>query len=130
MAFRPEYVEQGEQREQQEEGVQEEQEEREEVERVVKKNTSRQYCTQECLQGLLTRGALDKNCPNVEEHRGKAKDQDKHVVSASTFLRLMSSPPCSTTVTFLRRIEIIINSSQFETMALGRALYVSYRPLF
>ena len=53
------------------------------------KDSSRRYCTQECLRGLLTGGKLDQKCPNVEEHRGKAKIRDKHAISASLFLRLM-----------------------------------------
>ena len=51
--------------------------------------TSRQYCTQRCLHGLLTGGALDKNCPNVKHHCGKSKDPCKHAVNPSTFLRMM-----------------------------------------
>jgi len=53
------------------------------------KVTSLQYCTQKCLRGLLTRGALDGRCPNVEEHRRKARGQDRHAISPPTFLRLM-----------------------------------------
>jgi tRNA A-37 threonylcarbamoyl transferase component Bud32 len=50
-------------------------------------NISRQYCTQECLRGLLTGGTLDKSCPNVEDHGGKGNG--KHVVNRSAFLRMM-----------------------------------------
>ena len=55
------------------------------------KAPSRQYCTQRCLRGLLTKDALDNDCPNVEEHRGKVRGQDRHVISPPTFLRLMRS---------------------------------------
>jgi ribosome assembly protein YihI (activator of Der GTPase) len=51
----------------------------------------RQSCTQRCPRGLLTKDALDNDCPNVEEYRGKVRGQDRHVISPPTFLRLMRS---------------------------------------
>jgi len=54
-----------------------------------RETNTRQYCTQECLHGLLTGGILDRNCPNVKDHCSKAKDLCQHVVNSSTFLRMM-----------------------------------------
>jgi tRNA A-37 threonylcarbamoyl transferase component Bud32 len=31
----------------------------------------RLYCTHQCLFGLASAGALDENCPNLEDHRGQ-----------------------------------------------------------
>jgi len=58
-------------------------------EKSGEKTISRQLCTQQCLRGLLTRGALDNNCPNVEQHCGKFRDRNKHAISSSKFLSLM-----------------------------------------
>ncbi|KAK1768945.1 hypothetical protein QBC33DRAFT_557705 [Phialemonium atrogriseum] len=46
--------------------------------------TGQQYCTQECLRGLLDGGALDKSCPNAHKH-----GHDRHQISASVFCTLM-----------------------------------------
>jgi len=40
---------------------------------------------------LLIRDTLDINCSNVEDHCGNVQDQNKHVISPSTFLRLVRS---------------------------------------
>jgi hypothetical protein len=42
----------------------------------------RLYCTQRCLLGLAYGGAMDKQCPNFQDHNGKHIDQ-------RTFLRLI-----------------------------------------
>ncbi|KAF2752644.1 hypothetical protein EJ05DRAFT_269824 [Pseudovirgaria hyperparasitica] len=44
----------------------------------------RQYCTSECLRGLLVRGPLDHKCPNVKAH-----GRHTHQIDRSAFLRLM-----------------------------------------
>ncbi|KAJ6189594.1 hypothetical protein N7519_004502 [Penicillium mononematosum] len=48
------------------------------------KGKSRQYCTQQCLLGLVTRGSLDQECPNVLDH-----GVDRHPISKATLIRLL-----------------------------------------
>ncbi|CAG7996873.1 unnamed protein product [Penicillium nalgiovense] len=48
------------------------------------KGKSRQYCTQQCLLGLVTRGSLDQKCPNVLDH-----GVDRHQISRATLIRLL-----------------------------------------
>ncbi|OQE15822.1 hypothetical protein PENFLA_c030G10051 [Penicillium flavigenum] len=48
------------------------------------KGKSRQYCTQQCLLGLVTRGSLDQKCPNVLDH-----GVDRHPISKATLIRLL-----------------------------------------
>ncbi|KAF2785586.1 hypothetical protein K505DRAFT_261759 [Melanomma pulvis-pyrius CBS 109.77] len=43
-----------------------------------------QYCTQECLRGLVEGGLLDSSCPNVTEH-----GETCHQIDRPTFLTLM-----------------------------------------
>ncbi|KAF2245095.1 hypothetical protein BU26DRAFT_533212 [Trematosphaeria pertusa] len=43
-----------------------------------------QYCTQECLRGLLDGGPLDKSCPNIDQH-----GYDHHQIDAAAFCTLM-----------------------------------------
>lgn len=43
-----------------------------------------QYCTQECLLGLVNGSTLDLSCPNVQDH-GK----DRHSIDLIAFLRLI-----------------------------------------
>lgn len=45
---------------------------------------SRQYCTQRCLLGLVTRGALDQKCPNVLDH-----GVGRHPISQAILIRLL-----------------------------------------
>lgn len=45
---------------------------------------SRQYCTQGCLLGLVTRGTLDQKCPNVLDH-----GVGRHPISQATLIRLL-----------------------------------------
>lgn len=44
----------------------------------------RQYCTQRCLRGLVGSGALDKNCPNVQDH-----GNERHVIEPSAFAHIL-----------------------------------------
>lgn len=44
--------------------------------------SSRQYCTQECLQGLVKGGDLDLKCPNVSDH-----GVDRHRLNRKTLIR-------------------------------------------
>ena len=48
------------------------------------KGKSRQYCTQQCLLGLVTGGKLDQKCPNVLDH-----GVDRHPISRATLIRLL-----------------------------------------
>ncbi|CAI7673775.1 unnamed protein product [Penicillium palitans] len=48
------------------------------------KGKSRQYCTQRCLLGLVTRGILDQKCPNVLDH-----GVGRHSISQATLIRLL-----------------------------------------
>ncbi|CDM36994.1 hypothetical protein DTO006G1_1951 [Penicillium roqueforti] len=45
---------------------------------------SRQYCTQQCLLGLVTRGRLDEKCPNVRDH-----GVGRHSISQVTLISLL-----------------------------------------
>lgn len=47
-----------------------------------------QFCTQRCLLGLQTGGALDNRCPNVTLHR-QSQDDLKHPINAEDLLRLL-----------------------------------------
>lgn len=47
-----------------------------------------QFCTQRCLLGLQTDGALDNSCPNVTLHR-QSQDDLKHPINAEDLLRLL-----------------------------------------
>ncbi|KAL5349529.1 hypothetical protein ACLOAV_005824 [Pseudogymnoascus australis] len=54
-----------------------------EVEEVsITRIEDRPYCTQKCLLGLATGGALDEQCPNLRDH-------GKRHIKKSTFLRLI-----------------------------------------
>ncbi|KAF1992918.1 hypothetical protein P154DRAFT_528154 [Amniculicola lignicola CBS 123094] len=46
-----------------------------------RKGQSGQYCTQNCLLGLINGGPLDMSCPNVRDH-----GQSHHQINRSTFL--------------------------------------------
>ena len=48
----------------------------------------REYCTQKCLLGLVPKGLLDENCPNVALHRGHTGDVC-HPVDHVEWLRLL-----------------------------------------
>lgn len=55
------------------------------------------YCTQECLLGLVRGDVLDADCPNVELHRhrnsnaeGGTNTHSRHRISLSKFLQLLS----------------------------------------
>ncbi|THC88505.1 hypothetical protein EYZ11_012047 [Aspergillus tanneri] len=43
---------------------------------------SRQYCTQQCLLGLIKGGELDRKCPNVSDH-----GIDRHRLNRTTLIR-------------------------------------------
>jgi len=43
-----------------------------------------QYCTQNCLRGLVEGGLLDRSCPNVQHHGGS-----HHQINRPTFLALL-----------------------------------------
>ncbi|KAM0433528.1 hypothetical protein ACHAPT_004408 [Fusarium lateritium] len=51
-------------------------------------SSSRQYCSQKCLRGLMTRRPLDKACPNVMLHR-KHSRQTHHPVDHAEWLQLL-----------------------------------------
>ncbi|KAJ4317082.1 hypothetical protein N0V84_007535 [Fusarium piperis] len=51
-------------------------------------SSSRQYCSQKCLRGLITRGPLDKACPNVMLHRDR-DGQTHHPVDHDEWLQLL-----------------------------------------
>ncbi|KAI4172146.1 MAG: hypothetical protein LQ348_006816 [Seirophora lacunosa] len=44
------------------------------------------YCTQQCLKGLVDRGAMDSGCSNYEFHPQK---DGKHAITRPTFARLL-----------------------------------------
>ncbi|KAA8648117.1 uncharacterized protein ATNIH1004_004000 [Aspergillus tanneri] len=46
------------------------------------KGKSRQYCTQQCLLGLIKGGELDRKCPNVSDH-----GIDRHRLNRTTLIR-------------------------------------------
>jgi hypothetical protein len=48
------------------------------------KSRQYQYCTQQCLLGLVTRGSLDQKCPNVLDH-----GVDRDSISKTTLIRLL-----------------------------------------
>ncbi|OJD13932.1 hypothetical protein AJ78_05669 [Emergomyces pasteurianus Ep9510] len=48
------------------------------------KGKSRQYCTQQCLRGLITGSQLDRKCPNVMDH-----GVDRHQLTPSTLIHLL-----------------------------------------
>ncbi|KAH9884050.1 hypothetical protein F4778DRAFT_763974 [Xylariomycetidae sp. FL2044] len=50
----------------------------------------RQYCTQQCLLGLVTGAPLDERCPNVKQHRPGGPD-GRHPIDHGKFLRLLRS---------------------------------------
>lgn len=50
------------------------------------KSQNGQYCTQSCLLGLMRRGFLDKDCPNVASHR---RATDQHAILGSELPRLV-----------------------------------------
>ncbi|KAI8669870.1 Protein kinase domain-containing protein [Fusarium sp. Ph1] len=50
----------------------------------------RQYCSQKCLRGLMTRSPLDKGCPNVMPHREHDDGrQTHHPVDHGEWLQLL-----------------------------------------
>ncbi|KAK9773056.1 putative Protein kinase domain-containing protein [Seiridium cardinale] len=49
----------------------------------------RQYCTQQCLLGLVRGGPLDKQCPNVLLHRQSGLESVNHPINHNEFLRLL-----------------------------------------
>ena len=51
-------------------------------------NQHRQYCTQNCLLGLVQRLALDKDCPNVKLHR-QGKKGRTHLLNKEQFSGLI-----------------------------------------
>lgn len=51
-------------------------------------SSSRQYCSQKCLGGLMMRGPLDKGCPNVMLHRER-DGQTHHPVDHDEWLQLL-----------------------------------------
>ncbi|KAI4284178.1 MAG: hypothetical protein L6R35_004969 [Caloplaca aegaea] len=44
------------------------------------------YCTQQCLKGLIDRGAMDSGCANYDYHPQK---DGKHAITRQTFARLL-----------------------------------------
>lgn len=50
--------------------------------------SKRQYCTQECLLGLVTGRKLDDKCPNVSLYRGTDGDRHHHPIDHTTWLCL------------------------------------------
>ena len=56
----------------------------------VAQTQSRQHCSQKCLLGLKQCGSLDLDCPNVEQHRRRTKDQS-HDLDLPSFHRLLQS---------------------------------------
>ncbi|KAL9122915.1 MAG: hypothetical protein Q9187_000527 [Circinaria calcarea] len=52
------------------------------------KGRQRQYCTQECLLGLVRGMVLDKRCPNVMLHSGHT---NWHAIDGQEFMRLVRS---------------------------------------
>ncbi|KAL3469056.1 hypothetical protein BJX99DRAFT_242176 [Aspergillus californicus] len=46
------------------------------------KGKSRQYCSQQCLLGLIKGGTLDRKCPNVSDH-----GVDRHRLTPATLIR-------------------------------------------
>lgn len=56
-----------------------------EEEREKSERAPREYCTMACLRGLVTDGALDQKCPNVQQH--DRSHQDKHPFDAEEFIR-------------------------------------------
>ncbi|QKX56676.1 uncharacterized protein TRUGW13939_03782 [Talaromyces rugulosus] len=50
-----------------------------------------QFCTQRCLLGLQTGGALDDLCPNVEHHRRGQNDLTLHRISAEGLVILLKN---------------------------------------
>ncbi|KAL1979562.1 hypothetical protein VTN96DRAFT_5562 [Rasamsonia emersonii] len=48
---------------------------------------TREYCTMACLRSLMTDGALDQKCPNVQQH----SFHNKHPFSAEEFIRRLQA---------------------------------------
>lgn len=49
------------------------------------------YCTHQCLLGLLNKGALDPSCPNYEFHpkRGNGRGKKRHAISVEELHKLL-----------------------------------------
>lgn len=49
------------------------------------------YCTHQCLLGLVNKGALDPSCPNYEFHpkRGKGRGKKRHAISVEKLHELL-----------------------------------------
>ncbi|OTB02364.1 hypothetical protein M426DRAFT_24693 [Hypoxylon sp. CI-4A] len=54
----------------------------------AQESSRRQYCTQNCLVGLVNMDLLDLRCPNVMLHQSE-KDKSFHPVTHKTWLRLL-----------------------------------------
>jgi hypothetical protein len=52
--------------------------------RSQQRENPRQYCTLQCLRGLVSGGVLDPSCPNVRDH-----GDGRHVLKQSTFFHLL-----------------------------------------
>lgn len=52
----------------------------------VCRDGTRRYCTQKCLLGLVTRGPLDKTCPNFKEH-----GRNKHKIDQPRLIALLEA---------------------------------------
>ena len=49
----------------------------------------RQYCTQKCLLGLVRKGPLDSQCPNVRSHQNNDSTRINHPVAFDEWLQLL-----------------------------------------
>ncbi|CEL07679.1 hypothetical protein ASPCAL10835 [Aspergillus calidoustus] len=49
-----------------------------------------QFCTQRCLRGLQSGGALDSRCPNTMLHR-RSKDNFQHQITSEDLVRLLKA---------------------------------------
>lgn len=49
-----------------------------------------QFCTQRCLLGLQTGGALDDRCPNVRLHR-RGQDSFRHLITSEDLMHLLKT---------------------------------------
>ena len=49
------------------------------------------YCTHQCLLGLVNKGALDPSCPNYEFHpkRGKGRGKKRHAIGVEKLRKLL-----------------------------------------